>query len=208
LAFPIGKLSKALRPLSDEQEANAAVALLLKLKRGRLYVLFVRRVQNSGDPWSGQMALPGGKREAEDRDLKETVIRETLEETNINLLYHCRFLGVMSAFQSPRQPEIKVLPFVVLTEDEPSIRLNEKELEEYLWIPVEELVRNRTKVKVSFGEFSAFIVGSTIIWGLTYRIVESFIHSLETGTPHRNDNQSRRTQVPRELPRTQKKIKS
>ena len=126
------------------------------------------------------MALPGGKREANDRDLKETVVRETLEETNINLLEHCRFLGIMSAFQSKPKPEIKVLPFVILIENEPSIRLNEEELEEYFWIPLEDFVRNRTTAKFSFGEAPAFVVGSTIIWGLTYRIVESFIHCLET----------------------------
>ena len=166
--------------MSDEQDANASVALLLKLEGEKLHVLFVRRVQNPKDPWSGQMALPGGKREARDRNLKETVIRETLEETNINLLENCSFLGVMSVFQSEPRPEIKVLPFVILIEDEPSIRLNEKELEQYFWIPIEELVTNRTKAKFSFGESPAFIVRSTTIWGLTYRIVESFTRCLGT----------------------------
>jgi 8-oxo-dGTP diphosphatase len=187
LTFSIEKLSEALRAVSDEQDANASVALLLKLERGEPYVLFVRRVQNSRDPWSGQMALPGGKRQAEDKDLEATVIRETLEETNIDLYYHCHFLGVMSTFQSEPKPEIKVLPFVILVQKELSITLNKKELEEYFWIPVDELVRSRRKVKFSFGEFPAFAVGSTIIWGLTYRIVERFMSCFETGK-QRNDN--------------------
>lgn len=134
------------------------------------------------------MALPGGKREPKDKNLKETVIRETLEETSINLLQNCQFLGVMRVFHSKPRPEIKVLPFVILTENEPSITLNEKELEEYFWIPLEELVRNRTTAKFSFGEVPAFIVGSTIIWGLTYRIVENLIHCLETETQLRNSD--------------------
>lgn len=160
--------------------------MLLKLECGKPYVFFVRRVRNSRDPWSGQVALPGGKREAEDKDLKATVTRETLEETHIDLHDHCRFLGVMSTFQSEPKPEIKVLPFVILIEKEPSIRLNQKELEEYFWIPVDELVRNRKKAKFSFDEFPAFAVGSIIIWGLTYRIVERFISCLETGKQLRN----------------------
>lgn len=180
MTFSIERLSDTLRAVSDEQDANAAVALLLKLEHGKPYILFVRRVQNSRDPWSGQMALPGGKREAEDKDLKATVIRETLEETNIDLNDNCRFLGVMSTFQSEPKPEIKVLPFVILVEDEPSIRLNQKELEEYFWIPVDELIRNRKKAKFSFGEFPAFTVGNITIWGFTYRIVERFISFLET----------------------------
>jgi 8-oxo-dGTP pyrophosphatase MutT (NUDIX family) len=158
------------------------VALILKLESGRPYVLLVRRVQNSRDPWSGQMALPGGKREPKDKTLKETVIRETLEETSINLLQNCQFLGVMCAFQTKPRPEIEVLPFIILAENEPSITLNEKELEEYFWIPLEDFARNRTTAKLSFGEVPAFIVGSTIIWGLTYRILESLINCLETET--------------------------
>ena len=187
MSFSIEKLTKALRPLSDEQEANAAVALLLKPKRRRLYALFVRRVQNFEDPWSGQMALPGGKREARDRDLKETVVRETLEETCINLLKGCRFLGVMSTFRSKPRPEVKVLPFVIVSKNELSIKLNKKELEEFFWIPLDELVRNRTTAKFDFGEVPAFTLGDTIIWGLTYRIVESLIH-LGTGALLRTDS--------------------
>lgn len=184
----IEELSTNLRSLSDEQDANASVALLLKLEGGRPYILFVRRIQNSSDPWSGQIALPGGKREPKDKDLKETVIRETLEETKINLLDNCRFLGVMSTFQSKPRPKIKVLPFVILIRDEPSIRLNEKELEEYFWVPLDQLVRNRTIAKFSFGEVPAFFVGSNIIWGLTYRIVESLIHCFKIGTRFGNGN--------------------
>lgn len=180
MALSIEKLSEHLRCVSDEQDANASVALLLKVEGERLCVLFVRRVQNSRDPWAGQIALPGGKREAKDKDLKETIVRETLEETNINLLNHCRFLGVMSTFQSKPKPEIRVLPFVIIIEIEPSIRLSEKELEEYFWIPLEELVRNRTTAKFSFGEVPAFIARGNVIWGLTYRIVENFMRFLET----------------------------
>lgn len=184
----IEELSANLRSVSDEQDANAAVALLLKVEGGRPYILFVKRVQNSSDPWSGQIALPGGKRESKDKDLKETVIRETLEETKINLHGNCRFLGVMSALQSKPRPEIKVLPFVILVGDAPSIRLNEKELEEYFWIPFDELVRDRTYSKFSFGKVPAFIVGNKIIWGLTYRIIESFVHCYQKGTQLGNSN--------------------
>jgi 8-oxo-dGTP diphosphatase len=183
LALSLERLSKRMRAVSDEQDANAAVAVLLKMEDKRLWILFVRRVQNSDDPWSGQVALPGGKREAEDGDLMETVIRETREETGIDLLYHCRFLGAMSAFRSKPRPGIKVLPFVVLVEDEQLISLNRKELQEYFWVPVEELSGNKKTVELSFGECPAFVVGKTIIWGLTYRIVESLIRLLENAVP-------------------------
>ena len=171
----IEKLSKVLKPVSEGRDADAAVALLLKPVNQDLKIFFVKRVENPDDPWSGQMAPPGGKRDAKDQNLKQTVVRETLEETNINLLDRCRFLGVM---ETQRSYEMKILPFVVLLEHEPSIKLNE-ELEEFVWISLEELVQHKGTVKFSFGEYPAYIVGNSIIWGLTYRILEKFVHTLE-----------------------------
>ncbi len=174
----IEKLSKALKPISEGQDASAAVALLLKPADKNLKILFVKRAENPADPWSGQMALPGGKRDSTDQSLKQTVVRETLEETNINLLDRCRFLGVMETQTSTTRPEMKILPFVVLLEHEPSVKLNE-ELEKFVWISPEELVRHRGTVNFSFGEFPAYIVGNIVIWGLTHRILEFFVHTLE-----------------------------
>jgi len=167
-----------LNPVSEEQDADAAVALLLKTVNQDFKVLFVKRVENPTDPWSGQMALPGGKRDSKDKDLKQTVVRETSEETNINLLHRCRFLGVMETLRSTQRPDMKILPFVILLEHEPSIKLNE-ELEGFVWISLEELVRHKGTVKFSFGESPAYIVRNSVVWGLTYRILERFINTFK-----------------------------
>lgn len=174
-ADSVEKLSRKLKPATDEQNANAAVALLLKPKNHDLNVLFVKRVENLADPWSGQMAFPGGKRDMNDTNLKQTVIRETLEETDINLLDGCRFLGVLTALSSRPRPDLRILPFVVLLEHEPLIKLNAKELDGFVWIPLKEIISHRRSAKLSFGEVPAFVVGSIVIWGLTYRALENFI---------------------------------
>jgi len=124
------------------------------------------------------MALPGGKRDVKDRDLKETVVREVLEEININVLDHCRFLGVLPPQRSKRRPELKILPFVILLEQEPSIKVNEREVEKFIWVSLKELVENEEIVTLSFGERPAYIVRKYIIWGLTYRILREFIYVL------------------------------
>ncbi|RLI39759.1 hypothetical protein DRO69_13870, partial [Candidatus Bathyarchaeota archaeon] len=85
---------------------------------------------------------------------------------------------VIEPLRSTQRPEMKILPFVVLLEHEPSIKLNE-ELEGFVWISLEELIQHKGMVKFSFGEFPAYIVGNTVIWGLTYRILEKFIHLLD-----------------------------
>jgi 8-oxo-dGTP pyrophosphatase MutT (NUDIX family) len=159
--------------LSEEQGANAAVAVLLKREKEGFSVFFVKRVENVVDPWSGQMAFPGGKRDETDVDLKQTVVRETLEETGIDLLEGCRFLGVLKALRSRPRPGLRILPFVVLVEYEPRVELNRNELEDFCWIRFEELVQSKTFVKFDSGEFPACSVRNKVIWGLTYRILEN-----------------------------------
>ncbi len=176
-ANTVEKLPKILRPISDEQGANAAVALLLKPKCGDLEVLLVMRVENPSDPWSGQMALPGGKRDSADVNLLQTVVRETLEETGIKL-DRCRFLGAMTALRSEPRPSIKVLPFVVLLETEPQIRLNKKELESFIWIPYEEIVRSKGAAEFSFGKVPAYLLECGTVWGVTYRILYRFVQAV------------------------------
>ena len=170
----VERLSKMLKPTSENLDANAAVVVLLRATDQDFQVLFVKRAENSGDPWSGQTALPGGKRNPEDRDMKETVVRETLEETRINLLVGCRFLGAMEPVRSTQKPEMKILPFVVLLEKEQAIKLNE-ELTEYFWTPLKELAKHKGTVKFSFGEYPAYIIEKHIIRGLTYKIMQNLL---------------------------------
>lgn len=172
------KLPNALRPVSEEQGASAAVALLLR-KIGRdVQVLVVKRAEMASNPWSGQMALPGGKRDPKDRSLNETIVRETYEETNINLHEHCRFLGTMTAQTSTPRLEMKILPFVILLEHDPLIKLD-AELQEFTWISLQGLSQHKGSVRFSFGQVPAYLIGGIVIWGLTYRILEDLTQILE-----------------------------
>jgi len=181
----IRKLAKMLKPTSEKLDSNAAVVVLLRATNQDFQVLFVKRAEKTGDPWSGQTAFPGGKGSPEDRDLKETVTRETLEETSINLVEGCRFLGAMEPVRSTQKPEMQILPFVVLLEKKQAIELNE-ELTEYFWTPLKELAKNKGTKKFSFGEQPAYIIENHIIWGLTYKILQnllSLFSSIKEGKP-------------------------
>ena len=48
-------------------------------------MLFIKRAARKGDRWTSQVALPGGKREPQDADDRAASIRETLEETGLEL---------------------------------------------------------------------------------------------------------------------------
>jgi 8-oxo-dGTP pyrophosphatase MutT (NUDIX family) len=171
-------LSRRLKGTSISVDGNAAVVVLLHIKDWDLHVLLVKRAEKTDDPWSGQTALPGGKRSPEDQNLQETVIRETFEETGLNLLDCCSFLGAIEPLRSTRRPELKIVPFVVLQEKEQTLNLNE-ELTGYFWTPLKELVEHQGTAKFSFGEYPAFILGDNIVWGLTYRILKKLLSILE-----------------------------
>ena len=49
-------------------------------------LLFIRRAVNKKDPWSGHVALPGGRQDKEDgEDGEATAVRETMEEVGVDL---------------------------------------------------------------------------------------------------------------------------
>lgn len=173
----ISELSKMLKQTTEVKDAQAAVVVLLKRTDQGTLVLFVKRAEKPTDPWSGQTALPGGKRDPKDQDMKTTAVRETLEETGLNLLDGYRFLGVIDPVNSVQKPNMKILPFVVLQEKEEKLKLNE-ELSEYFWTPLKELAKHKGIIKNSFGEYPAYIIEKCVIWGLTYRIIEKLLFLL------------------------------
>ncbi|MGH7644285.1 MAG: NUDIX hydrolase, partial [Gemmatimonadales bacterium] len=96
--------------VEDAPEAQpAAVALALLEGSTGLELLLIKRAEREGDPWSGQIALPGGRRDPQDPDLLATALRETLEETGLDLAGAER-LGTLDDLY-PRTP---VLPPVVV----------------------------------------------------------------------------------------------
>ena len=101
-------------PLLQPRTIEAAVALILVATLdGDLEVLFIQRAELTGDPWSGHMALPGGRRSPDDSDLLATAIREAREETGIELPRDY-VLGQLDEFapRTPTLPPVVVRPYV------------------------------------------------------------------------------------------------
>lgn len=75
----------------------AAVNIVLYLKDNEWHFPLIVRSTNERDRHSGQISLPGGKREELDKDFAETAIRETSEEIGIEKHY-VRIIRELSLF--------------------------------------------------------------------------------------------------------------
>ena len=90
---------------------SASVAVIFRnLDGGEEAVLLIRRAEREGDPWSGQVAFPGGMVSVADESFEATARRETLEEVGIDLSPKtAAFLGYMRELKA-RMREVVVCP--------------------------------------------------------------------------------------------------
>jgi 8-oxo-dGTP pyrophosphatase MutT (NUDIX family) len=162
----------------------AAVALLLApAAGGEPEVLLIRRAQRAGDPWSGHLGLPGGRRQAGDADLLGTALRETFEEVGVRLDARA-FLGQLDDLRPTTRvlPRLVVRPFAFGLAARPALTLNH-EVEEPLWTPLSVLrgarVRARVVARGEELEVDSLPVSGHVLWGMTLRILDGFLARTE-----------------------------
>lgn len=174
-----GKLEHISRKLTTEAgvDANAGVAVIFRMNLGKLELLLVKRADIHGDPWSGDMAFPGGKKGVQDEDIMDTVTREVLEETGIDVRKSC-YLGMMPPVDSTVRQDISVVPLVFVLEKTPEVKINE-ELSSYQWTEFDKLKWRRGRSLVKDNDVPVFDVGDERVWGLTYRMLEKLLKLAE-----------------------------
>lgn len=175
---------------------EAAVAVVL---RGTTLedaeVLLMRRARRAGDPWSGDMAFPGGRRAPDDIDLWATAIRETREEVGLELV-GARTLGRLSQVVTfaPLRKNLRpmlVSPFVFALDDaarEPSLTVG-PEVAATRWVPLADIDRADTRTTRPWRVFGltvrapAWKLGEDVVWGLTHQMLARllrFRHSVNS----------------------------
>lgn len=168
------------RPVSTTEPGRtwAAVALILAPDPDSL--LLIRRAERAGDPWSGHIGLPGGRRSPTDPDLVDTAIRETQEEIGLDLAAAAR-LGPLDDVvpRTVSLPPVAVRPFVFTIPRRPPLVIG-PEVTSAHWVSLEQFRRPETHGPVSVevrGEplvVPAYVVGDLVVWGMTERILSSF----------------------------------
>ena len=182
-------LASALRGRVRLEEAEeeglrwAAVALVLRGATVReADLLFIRRAERAGDPWSGHVAFPGGRREASDPTLEATARRESREELSLDLDSGARLIGVLDDLRprSAALPSIAVRPFVYALSHDVVLAPN-AEVHSLFWMPLVELRAPARAVEHVFERggarlrFPAYRCGADIVWGMTERIVTQLL---------------------------------
>ena len=169
----------------DPAARPAAVAVILHEDSTGISALFIKRAVQTGDPWSGQIAFPGGRFEAGDDDLQSTAIREAHEETGIDLTT-AEKLGPLDDVnpRSPHLPPIVVRPFVFVVPHRTPHTNSPAEVQRSFWIPFQTLIDPTTSTQVTMTlrgvprTFTAYKVDGEIIWGMTERIVRLFLERI------------------------------
>jgi 8-oxo-dGTP pyrophosphatase MutT (NUDIX family) len=173
-------LDEAPDPTSGRMEA--AVALVIR-PRERMDFLLVKRAAHERDPWSGHMALPGGRWEPRDPGLLHTAMRETFEETGVELTRLGIPLGRLLdvAPQSPQLPRMRIAPYVFGVPADTEAGVASPELQSVHWVPLDVLASPETasETRIHFTGFSkafpSYHVVGEHVWGLTHRILTAFL---------------------------------
>ena len=179
----IDRLSIVASPAEPLPSKRAAVAISLRLGVAGPEMLMIQRAVREGDPWSGHMGFPGGRKDASDATDVACAKRETLEEIGFDLDTYgeliCQLSDVNTGWRADR-PEMLVAPFIFRVDSTPDFELNH-EVDDTLWVPLSFLLDDANRSRHQWDwrgevlESDAFTYDNRLIWGLSLMMIDELL---------------------------------
>ena len=157
----------------------AVLILIYPSDNGVPSFVLIERTISSG-VHSGQISLPGGKKEKNDKSFWDTSIRETNEEIGVNLS-KINFVKKMSCVYVPPS-NFMIYPFIGYLDKYPFFNMQKEEVQNIFEINILDLLKNKNK---SFSEVRSKYMDkkikvpvynfmNKIVWGATAMILSEF----------------------------------
>ncbi|NBC25064.1 MAG: NUDIX domain-containing protein [Bacteroidetes bacterium] len=172
------------RPDSKKPENAKHASVLLCIfpdEDENLRMCFIKRsTRYPSDPHAGQISFPGGQREALDKSLWHTAIREAKEEVGLHP-EKAKKIGALTDLYIPVSNFI-VYPFLSFVSDVPNFRQQESEVDDIITPMVSDIldpnnlrfktleIRGRRKL----ANVPHFHLENQVIWGATAMILNEF----------------------------------
>ncbi len=185
LMAPQPKFIEGIEGIHDTSPVNSAVLILVVPYENELAIPFIRRTK-AGKYHGGQIALPGGKMEKEDKNTLQTALRECHEEIGVPE-NSVSVVGVLSDIYIPLS-NYNITPIVGTTLKLPEFIPSVDEVENILLIKLSELFNDANKTTHTFTRHDHSIVapgykiGDNFIWGATAMIIAELEQLMKINT--------------------------
>ncbi|MGK7389039.1 MAG: NUDIX hydrolase [Candidatus Cyclobacteriaceae bacterium M2_1C_046] len=185
LMMPIGRASEQQRLMEEEKEKLrlGGVLILLFQQEGQIKFPLTLRHTYPGIH-SGQVSLPGGRKEEQDNDLIMTALRETEEEIGVSIS-DINVIGTLSELYIPPS-RYKILPTVAYIEKDPTFEIDPREVKELFLADLQHLtdIKFRKKKEILVrGQYRLntpyFDIQDKVVWGATAMILSEFSKIVE-----------------------------
>lgn len=171
--------------LPEQLVGPAAVLLLVAGERTNPHVWLIQRAAGLRHH-GGQMGLPGGGYEPQDRTLWQTAVREAGEEVGLDP-------GVVTQV-GPLTPIVigvsgyTAVPWVGTAALRPRVVPDAREVAAVHWVSVTDLFRSaqavsRTRSSGQDGRWPEFHLAAGRVWGATAFMLDEFLHAWSGGRP-------------------------
>ena len=169
------KLYSGTPPVDELRQAAVLIAIKESEDPELIYTLRSNKVGSHG----GEVSFPGGMFEVEDKNLQDTALRESHEETGLDRS-KVNILGSIDTVVS--RFNISVTPYVGIVPSDIELNDNSDEIEACFRVPLSFLLedkRHRNDEINRNGDIffmPAYLYDSYIIWGLTAMITVDFLN--------------------------------